>query len=165
MNEEFNLGIYTNKKSNNLEFRKFEKDLLNPESKFIQIYFNQKPYLRIGNLENETIYHAGILHCTLTDFGIKYNDTMNEFGEIIPLEKDLEKGYEMVGAGKVRSFENGTLQFWDLSGDYCKNVNGANKKHLEEIFGKDKIVTIREDKLEPVLKCSIMNPSRENLKS
>ena len=45
----------------------------------------------------------------------------------------------MVGAGRVRMFDDETLYFYDDSADYMIKIKGTNGKHLEEIFGSEKV--------------------------
>ena len=140
MNEHFDKGIFI-PESEKLQFYEFKKDLIGITDKFIQLYFRGKPYLRIG----KSTEHKEILINTLKDFGLEELKTkLNSWDIEIPYEKDLENRYQMVGAGTI-SKVGGKLYFEGKSMHYQDFISGPNKEHLEDIFGKEKIVIVSTD--------------------
>lgn len=107
-------------------------ELKENDSKFIQIYMCNEPYL-IFAPKKSGFYHGFMLEEILTDEGIvfeKFED--KSLSSEIPLAKG--KDYEIVGAGKASRLPGERMKFYDSSGSYHI---GTNLKHLEEVF-KDK---------------------------
>jgi hypothetical protein len=110
------------------------------ESKFIQIYINNKPYLRYAH--NKGIYHSKILESTLVEFGIPFKTRPNKNGREIPLEEDagVNYNYKMVGAGEARYVSEKTIEFYHFSSDYSSNgFMNTSLNHLEDVFGDKKV--------------------------
>jgi hypothetical protein len=112
------------------------------ESKFIQIYINNEPYLRYAYKKG--VYHSKILESTLIEFGIHLKTRPNENGREIPLEEDagLNYNYKMVGAGEARYVSENTVEFYHFSSDYSSNgFMNTSLDHLKDVF-RDKKVKI-----------------------
>ena len=110
-------------------------------SKFIQVYINGKPYLRYAREKN--CYHAGVLYAILKkEFGFECKIRKDRGGDEVPIEKDDNLNYELVGAGRARYISEETIEFYDSSSSY---LMGVNLKHLEDVF-KDKKIKITEGK-------------------
>jgi len=117
---------------NVLEQMKFSKENF---LKFVQVYINNEPYLRLGGE-----YDKILLEKVLSEFDIKFETEEIEDGIIIPVRKG-EK-YELVGAGKSKP-EGGNIILYDCRGDYSIF---PDKNHLEEIQQYSPIKLIIENK-------------------
>ncbi len=96
----------------------------NPKSnKFIQLYVNNKPYLRFIR-PSDVRYHFDILANTL----------MDEFGMGFKSEREIPKKkgerYEMVGAGIFEKIDDKKVRLYGASRDY---LIGPNKEHADKI--------------------------------
>lgn len=132
--EEINFWYIDRKNYFNFEFHEFKKEFLeNRSSKFVQLYIHNKPVLIAG----KELYHKDIFELFLKKFDIKFKIRLNSTKDEIPVEEG--EGYKMVGAGRVKMFDEETLYFYDNSMDYLPNIKGTNKNHLEEIFGNEKV--------------------------
>lgn len=138
MNEEIKAGIYIfDRKTKLIEF---DKKHLTNGMKFIQLYFNDKPYIRA-----EKMGHQNLLSTVLKDFGINY-ELMDIEGDRIP--SHTGENYKVVGAGKILGMEE-SINFFGQSADYSNSifesfkVLGTNREHLEEVFG---IENVSEDR-------------------
>lgn len=132
--EEINFWYIDRKNYSNFEFKEFKKEFIeNISSKFIQLYIHDKPVLIAG----KELYHKDILELSLKKFDIKFKTRLNSTKDEIPIEEG--EGYKMVGAGRVKMFDEETLYFYDNSMDYLSKIKGTNKNHLEEIFGSERV--------------------------
>ena len=108
------------------------KEKENVPVKFIQVYFQNEPHIRIGEM-----YHKRLLFKFLEEINaVPHLTRITSFGREIPLEKG--SCYEMVGAGKIRVVGN-NLNFWKSSQDYGSIIRGTNRKHLESFFGENNV--------------------------
>jgi hypothetical protein len=109
----------------------------NFEKKFIQIYIENDPYLRIAK-PIET--HQKTLRRTLNEFEIEipYIEITPSLPKITPLKG---KGYEMVGAGFMKRNDETEIILHGESGFYRKNKKplGPNEEHLEKILLKENL--------------------------
>ena len=136
MEEEINFWYIDRKNYLNFEFKEFKKEFLeNISSKFVQLYVQNKPVLIAG----KELYHKDIFELFLKKFDIKFKTRLNHTKDKIPVEEG--EGYKMVGAGRVRMFDDETLYFYDNSADYMIKIKGTNGKHLEETFGSEKVAS------------------------
>ncbi|MCK4647726.1 hypothetical protein KAT24_02245 [Candidatus Pacearchaeota archaeon] len=91
-------------------------------SSFIQVYFNNEPYLRCGNL------HSYTLENFLREVGIQFDcDTMGGSFRI-PIPRG--KNYNAIGMGRIRREDESWVLF-DFSYDYGLT---PNKEHLEKLL-------------------------------
>ena len=102
------------------------------------MYINDKPIIIAG----KDMYHAGILELSLKKFNINFKTRLNDAQEIKFLS-EIGRDYELVGAGRLKMFDEETLYFYDNSADYIGKIKGTNNKHLEQIFGSDKVLQDR----------------------
>jgi hypothetical protein len=110
-------------------------ELKEDNSKFIQVYINNEPYLRYAHKS----YHGWILIDLLSSKKVDFNTFLDkDLEEHIPL--GAGKNYEIVGAGKADYLSENVIKFYDHSGRYQM---GPNLKHLEDIF-KDKSASIKK---------------------
>jgi len=109
--------------------------------KFVQVYVNNKPYMRIG-----CTYHKHMLENLLKEFNLNFNKIINKRHDEIPAVKD--KNYEFVGAGMIKP-DNGNFIFYDFSSDYIEFIKGTDGKNLEDIFGRDNVKEIEGKHREP----------------
>lgn len=132
--EEINFWYIGRKNYYNFEFKEFKKEFIEDRSsKFVQLYVKNKPVLIAG----KELYHKDIFELFLKKFEIKFKTRLNSTKDEIPVEEGEE--YKLVGAGRVKMFDEGTLYFYDNSMDYLSKIKGTNKNHLEEIFGSEKV--------------------------
>lgn len=153
----------------NNELKPFDTELLRNgiATKFIQVYINNKPYLRLT-----AVYHKSILEKTLNEFGIKFESgVLPTFSDLQRID-DSHKGplmvgenYKMVGAGKIRL--NGNLvEFYDASSHYSNSNRflDTDPKHLEEIVKLSgfKIVSGEKKPCGDSFYLVDINPAKEN---
>lgn len=139
MTEEINFWYIDKKNYFNFDFKEFKKDFLEySSSKFIQLYIDNKPVLIAG----KDLYHSQIFELSLKKFDIKFKTRLNQTKDEIPVEEG--ERYNIIGAGRVKMFDDETLYFYDNSMDYIFKIKGTDRNHLEEIFGSEKVV---QDKL------------------
>ncbi|MFA5953379.1 MAG: hypothetical protein WC812_02185 [Candidatus Pacearchaeota archaeon] len=116
----------------NPKITKFDKKNLKKEDKFIQIKIEENEYIFVGDL-----YHRRILKEALEFFGIEYKTKFNRMHQEMPL--GIGNSYQIIGAGKIK-LSNEKLKFYDASSDYFDLVKGANKRNLEDFFGKVNVI-------------------------
>jgi len=106
-------------------------ELKENESKFIQVYVHNEPYLVFAS-KKEGIYHGFMLEDFLKEFEINFKTFKDKSGlGEIPIKEDIEENYKLVGAGKVSRLFKGNFEFYGSSRSYHV---GTNLKHLEEVF-------------------------------
>jgi hypothetical protein len=107
----------------------FEEDF----GKFIQVYVNDKPYMRIGAIN---ILHGQIFRQLLNELNIPFNSKatgyVDENDNVSSIMIPLKRGdlYELVGAGFVQ-LDKESLEFYGNSIDY--NPLGVDENHLYKI--------------------------------
>ena len=134
MEDKVKFGYFHRKDYFNTNFVEFDKKFLEKNnSKFVQLFVKGEPFTIAGN----DMYHRDILQVYLEKFNLKFDTRLNSMGYEIPLEKGED--YKLVGAGLI-ALEDNYIVFYNNSGDYKK---GPNRKHLEEMFGKENITKKR----------------------
>lgn len=134
---EINFWYIDRKNYFDFEFKEFKKEFIEGiSSKFVQLYINNKPVLIAG----KELYHKDIFELSLKKFDVKFKTRLNHTKNEIPAEEG--EGYKMVGAGRVRMFDDETLYFYDTSADYIVKIKGTNRNSLESIFGKESVKEI-----------------------
>jgi hypothetical protein len=99
--------------------------------KFIQVYYNEEPFIRCGPL-----MHRHILEEFLKEIKINFKNRENSEGYKIPLEEDSELKYKAVGTGLIKIRDN-QIKLYGDSFDYKL---GIDKKHLEDVFGNNNVL-------------------------
>lgn len=121
-----------------VEFLEFSPDLIGEKSaKCVQLYVNNNPVIIAG----KDLFHRDLMKLFLENKNLKFDTRLNPSKDTVPLEEG--ENYRIVGAGRLLSGGD-KLIFYDSSSDYiAKFSHGANKKHLEDLFGEHSVV---EDK-------------------
>ena len=119
------------------------------KSKVIQVYIDNKPYLWHSPYEES--FHADILSKLLINSRIPYKTRLDFQKKKIPLEKDEELNYELVGAGVSERVSEKVIKYYGGSGSYFE-LYGIKLKHLEDVFKNEKVKIIKENErmVEPV---------------
>ena len=101
--------------------------LLEDEVKFIQVYFENEPYIRFA--EDKLSYHCLILSSFVKEFDLKYQTRESEFG-MGQIVSEIGENYKLVGAGTAKMIDNKIVLFGGSS-DYCLK---ASEEHLESFL-------------------------------
>lgn len=113
-----------------IEFRVPESNNVN-SGKFIQVYANNKPYMRFFN---EKTLHGEMLEDLLSDLKIKFN--LKYFGDDY-LPEPNGQDYTLVGAGDFIDTKQNKILLRNKS--YSYRIK-PNKEHAEEISKLTKLV-------------------------
>lgn len=117
------------------------------DSKVIQVYFEGIPYL--WHAPASETKHAKILSKLLANLRVPYKTRLDFEKKEVPLEKDEDLGYELIGAGMAKKISENSIKYYGDSLSYM-NLSGINLKHLEDVF-KDKKTKIITEKGSPFL--------------